>query len=80
VATGMNTIARTAGGALGGQVVASILTSNLIAGTAIPTEHGFVIAFWILTGGLALAALGAALVPGQTAAEEEAALGLEAAA
>jgi EmrB/QacA subfamily drug resistance transporter len=78
VATGMNTIARTAGGALGGQVAASILTSNLITGTAMPSEHGFVVAFWILTGALALASLAAISVPGRTAAAEEAALDLEA--
>ncbi|HEX5782830.1 MAG TPA: MFS transporter [Solirubrobacteraceae bacterium] len=58
VASGMNTIMRTIGAALGSQVAAAIITSNTIAGTEVPTESAFTTAF-------ALSALGAlvALLP-----------------
>lgn len=52
VATGMNTIMRTIGGVFGAQIAATILSANTLAGTEIPVERGFEIAF-------AMGALGA---------------------
>ena len=45
VATGMNTIMRTIGGAFGAQVAATIISANTFRGTEIPLERGFTIAF-----------------------------------
>ena len=45
VATGINTIMRTLGGALGAQLVASLLTGKTIAGTPIPAEAAYTDAF-----------------------------------
>jgi EmrB/QacA subfamily drug resistance transporter len=47
VASGMNTIMRTIGGALGAQVAAAIISANTIAGTEIPLERGFTLAWTI---------------------------------
>jgi EmrB/QacA subfamily drug resistance transporter len=44
VATGMNAVTRTLGGAFGGQVAATLLASNLGAG-GIPTSSGFTLSF-----------------------------------
>jgi EmrB/QacA subfamily drug resistance transporter len=52
IASGMNTIMRTIGGALGSQVAAAIISANTLPGTEIPTENGFTTAF-------SLSALGA---------------------
>jgi MFS family permease len=57
VASGMNTIMRTIGAALGSQVAAAIISANTISGTEIPAEHGFTLAFTISAVG-ALVALG----------------------
>lgn len=58
VATGMNAVTRTLGGAFGGQVAATLLASNLGAG-GIPTAHGFTLSFLMclvaLVAGLGLA-------------------------
>lgn len=43
VATGMNTVMRSVGGAIGAQAVATILTQNIAGG--VPSEHGFIVAF-----------------------------------
>jgi EmrB/QacA subfamily drug resistance transporter len=45
VASGMNTIMRTIGASLGAQVAAAIISANTLAGTEIPLERGFTIAF-----------------------------------
>jgi MFS family permease len=68
VATGMNAVTRTLGGAFGGQVAATLLASNLGTG-GLPTSDGFTLAF--LTCLIALvAALGFAIaVPRRRAAE-----------
>lgn len=47
VAGGMNTIMRTIGAALGSQVAAAVISANTLAGTEIPVERGFTIAFAI---------------------------------
>ena len=58
VVTGMNTIMRTVGAAVGAQIAAAIISANTFAGTNVPLERGFTLAF-------ALGAVGAlvALVP-----------------
>jgi EmrB/QacA subfamily drug resistance transporter len=43
IATGMNAVTRTVGGAFGGSVVASILAASVTAGN--PSEHAFTLAF-----------------------------------
>jgi EmrB/QacA subfamily drug resistance transporter len=57
VATGMNAVTRTLGGAFGGQLAATFLASNLGAGD-IPTSSGFTLSFLMcvvaLAGALAL--------------------------
>jgi EmrB/QacA subfamily drug resistance transporter len=57
VASGMNTIMRTVGAALGSQVAAAIISANTLAGTEIPVERGFTIAFVISACAAALAFL-----------------------
>ncbi len=70
VATGINAISRTVGGALGSQVVASFLASSVLFTTRLPAESGFVVSFWICAAGIGLGAVAATLVPGRTAADE----------
>lgn len=55
VASGMNTIMRTIGAALGSQVAAAIISGNTLAGTQVPLERGFTIAFAIGTVGALVA-------------------------
>jgi EmrB/QacA subfamily drug resistance transporter len=59
VATGMNAVTRTLGGAFGGQVAATLLAGNLGA-AGLPTSHGFELAFAMCLVAL-VAALGFAL-------------------
>jgi hypothetical protein len=56
VATGMNTVMRTVGGVIGGQAGAAILTGDRIAGTPIPAESAFTIAFAVAAAGALTAA------------------------
>jgi hypothetical protein len=65
VATGMNTIMRTIGGALGSQIIASILTANVIAGSGLPAERAFTIAFWMGAGVLLIGVLASLAIPGR---------------
>lgn len=82
IATGMNTVVRTVGGVVGAQVGAVVLAAHHAAGTSVPTESGFVDAFWVGAAGALVAALAAcfaspgrpradavALEPGRVAAE-----------
>jgi MFS family permease len=62
IATGMNTIMRSVGGALGAQISASIVGAHLGA-AGLPTENGFVVAFLVSAGALALAFAAALLIP-----------------
>ena len=57
VASGMNTIMRTIGAALGSQVAAAIISAHTIAGTEIPLEEGFTIAFTVSAVGALIALL-----------------------
>jgi len=62
VATGMNTIVRTIGGAIGSQVSAGIVTATL-ALNGEPTERGFTTAFAAAAIALAIGFVVALLVP-----------------
>lgn len=67
VATGMNTIMRSVGGALGAQISASIVGAQLGA-SGLPTESGFEIAFLVSAAALGLAVAAALLIPRRAAA------------
>jgi EmrB/QacA subfamily drug resistance transporter len=61
IATGMNTVTRTVGGAFGAAIVTALLTSDTIPGTAgIPTEAAYTNAF-VIAGIGGLLALGSTL-------------------
>ncbi|UJA18971.1 MFS transporter [Thermoleophilia bacterium SCSIO 60948] len=78
IATGINTVTRTVGGAFGSAVATSVLAANVIEGTPLPAEAGYTTAFAISSVG-GIAALGAAmLIPrttGRRAARAEGAAG-----
>jgi EmrB/QacA subfamily drug resistance transporter len=67
IATGMNTIVRNIGGAIGSQVAASIVTATL-ATSGLPSERGFTIAFAAAAGALAVGAVVALFIPSPGAA------------
>ncbi|HEV7845543.1 MAG TPA: MFS transporter [Thermoleophilaceae bacterium] len=68
VATGINTIMRTIGGAFGAAVATAILTGNTIAGGSLPSEGAYTAAF-VLSAVGGLLAIGAALLVPTRAAE-----------
>ena len=57
VASGMNTIMRTIGAALGSQVAAAIISGNTLPGTEVPTESAFTLAFTLSAAGALVALL-----------------------
>jgi EmrB/QacA subfamily drug resistance transporter len=64
IATGMNAVMRTIGGAIGGQVAASLLAASLLA-DGLPGENGYTLSFAVMALAL-LAGVGASLaVPGR---------------
>jgi EmrB/QacA subfamily drug resistance transporter len=63
VATGINTIMRTLGGALGAQLVATLLTSETIGRSAIPAEAAYTDAFIAAAVAAALATVAALAIP-----------------
>ncbi len=63
VATGMNTVARTLGGALGAQVAATFIVDSVGRG-GLPAVHGFELSFIMAAGVLAFGVLASARVPG----------------
>jgi EmrB/QacA subfamily drug resistance transporter len=63
VASGMNTIMRTIGASLGSQVAAAIISANTLAGTEIPVERGFTIAFTLSAIGALIAFAPTLLLP-----------------
>lgn len=69
VATGMNAVTRTLGGAFGGQVAATLLASNLGA-NGLPSSSGFTLSFLMCLIALA-AALGFAVVVPRRGANDE---------
>jgi predicted MFS family arabinose efflux permease len=66
VASGMNTVMRTLGGALGGQVSATFIADNVMHG--LPTVSGFIDTYWMATGFLVVAAIAGLLIPAARAA------------
>jgi EmrB/QacA subfamily drug resistance transporter len=73
VATGINTIMRTVGGAFGAAIASAILTGNTIAGTALPSEGAYTAAFVLSAAGGVLAVAAALLVPTRAAERARAA-------
>ncbi|MEU7744747.1 hypothetical protein [Nonomuraea sp. NPDC049158] len=69
MATGVNTIARTVGGAAGAQVASAILAATAIA--HVPTLRGFTIAFWTFAAIAVIAVVTAALIPAPAVREAE---------
>jgi MFS family permease len=63
IATGINTIMRTLGGALGAELVATLLTAKTIAGTAIPAEAAYTDAFAVAAIASLLAMVAALAIP-----------------
>ena len=63
IATGMNTVTRTVGGAFGAAVVTALLTSESIPGTPLPTETGYTEAFALSTVAALLALAAALAIP-----------------
>jgi EmrB/QacA subfamily drug resistance transporter len=70
VASGMNTVMRTLGGALGGQLSATFLANNVAHG--LPTVTGFNDTYVMATAFLAVCFLAGLLIPNGAAAEEPA--------
>jgi hypothetical protein len=59
----MNTVMRTLGGALGGQIVATVIADNMFH--KLPTVTGFTDSFALEAGFLVIAVLAGLLVPGR---------------
>lgn len=73
IATGINTIARTIGGAAGAAVVSTVLTARMLPGTIVPVESGYTTAFVIAAAVGVLALLAALAVPRRPHPQREAA-------
>jgi EmrB/QacA subfamily drug resistance transporter len=76
VATGMNAVTRTLGGAFGGQLAATILASNLAASDK-PTADGFTLAFLMCAIAVAASLAFAVAVPRRGAYESTSDSGLD---
>jgi EmrB/QacA subfamily drug resistance transporter len=63
VATGINTIMRSLGGALGAQLVATLLTTQTVGNPPIPTEAAYTDAFIVAAIAAALAVVAALMIP-----------------
>src|SRR4051794_2651411 len=68
IATGINTVTRTVGGAFGAAIATAILAGHTIAGTPVPTEGAYEAAFLMSAAGGLLAVGAALLVPTRAAA------------
>jgi EmrB/QacA subfamily drug resistance transporter len=62
-ASGINTLTRSVGAAIGSQVSAAVLAGSIVAGSPYPTEAGFTAAFLVSAAVAALAAVIAVLIP-----------------
>ncbi len=65
VASGMNTIVRTIGGAIGAEVAASILAASVLA-SGYPSKHGYTVTFTLCAAVLAVGVVASLLVPGRS--------------
>jgi sugar phosphate permease len=63
VATGINTIMRSLGGALGAQLVATLLSSQTIGNSVIPAESAYTDAFLVAAIASGLGTLAALSIP-----------------
>ncbi|MFJ2812352.1 MFS transporter [Streptomyces sp. NPDC087294] len=72
-ANGINTVARTVGGAVGSQLAAALLASRTPPGTALPADPGFTYAFWTATAIAATGALYSSLAARSSADEAKSA-------
>ncbi len=70
VATGMNANVRTIGGAIGSQLVATILASGVALG-ALPHLSAYVLSYLVLGAALLLAGVAALAIPGTRGAWDE---------
>jgi EmrB/QacA subfamily drug resistance transporter len=66
VASGVNLITRTIGAAIGAQVAAAVISAHTPAGSLVPDEAGFTIAFALAGGAAALALVPATLLGGRS--------------
>ncbi|TMQ89865.1 MFS transporter [Actinomadura soli] len=57
IASGINSLVRVAGGSVAGAITASILAGQVIPGTVEPTLDAYVLCFWVVAAGAALAAV-----------------------
>jgi len=73
VASGMNTVMRTLGGAIGAQIAATIIANHVRHGT--PLVGGFTLAFVFCAGSLIVSVVATLLIPGRTPREELSAIG-----
>jgi EmrB/QacA subfamily drug resistance transporter len=64
IATGMNTVMRSIGGAVGSQIAATLIAGHLLR-SGLPAEHGYVLAFAVSFAFLAVCVLASLLVPGR---------------
>jgi MFS family permease len=70
IATGMNTVVRTVGSAIGAQAAIALLAGDTIAGTSVPAESGFSTSLWLgAAAALVAAALALAIQPRRRVAE-----------
>jgi MFS family permease len=73
VATGMNTVVRTVGSAIGAQAAVTLIAGQTIPGTDVPAEAGFSTSLWLGAGAALVAALLAlAVSPRRRALRDEA--------
>lgn len=79
VATGMNTIVRTIGGAIGSEVAATIIAGNLLA-SGFPAQRGYIISFAMCAVVLGVGVLASLAVPSRRTAQAEALGGVASAA
>jgi MFS family permease len=73
IATGINTVTRTVGGAFGSAVATAIITSEAAAGTPFPTEGAYTMAFVVGAVGGLLALSAALLIPTRRASASDSA-------
>jgi MFS family permease len=64
VATGMNTIVRTIGGAIGAEIASSVLAGHLLS-SGEPAKDGYTLTFWICVAVLVVGVLATLAVPGR---------------